>query len=271
MKPVQNDQPLAGRTVLIAPSVTRELASELESRGARVLAWPKLESRPVVSHASLDEAIESLFGYDWMIFRNFNAADFFLRRFQELGRDISELDALRVCAIGEETVKRLDEAQVHIDVNPDRLSSESAFAAIETYAGGRDSVSGLNFLIPRAAISHDSLAQTIGDAGARVDEVTAYRTCAADNTELAQIKGLLTGGGIDCVAFASPSEIIEFAAVFDTNDLDRLVDGIAVVCIDEGTAKTAREFGVDVDVTSGEPTIPAFAHEITALVGSSGE
>lgn len=262
MKPVQNDQPLAGRTVLITPSVTRELASELESRGARVLAWLKLDSGNLANPASLDEAIENLFGYDWVIFRNFNSADFFLRRFEELGRDISEMDALRVCAIGEATIKRLDESQVHIDVNPDRLSSESAFAAIETYAGGRDSVSGLNFLIPRAAISHDSLAQTIGDAGARVDEVTAYRTCAADNTELAPIKGLLAGGGIDCVAFAAPAEVLEFAAVFDTNDLLRLVDGTAVACIDESTTRTATEFGVEVDTVAPEATIEALAQAI---------
>lgn len=270
MKPVRNDQLLTGRTVLISPSITGELATELERRGARILAWPKLDSGPVVNYASLDEAIENLFGYDWVIFRNVNAADFFLRRFQELGRDISELDALRVCAIGEATIKRLDESQVHIDVNPDRLSSEAAFTAIETYVGGRDSLGGLNFLIPRAAISRDSLAQTIEDAGARVDEVTAYRTCSADNADLAQIKGLLTGGGIDCVAFAAPAEVLELAVVFDTNDLHRLVDGIAVACIDESTTQTATDFGVHVDTWPTEATSPALASSVSEHLGMTG-
>lgn len=262
MKPVRNDQPLTGRTVLIAPSVAGELATELEHRGARILTWPKLDPGHLANYASLDEAIENLFGYDWIIFRNFNAADFFLRRFQELGRDISVLDALRVCAIGEATTKRLDEAQVHIDVNPDRLSSEAAFTAIETYVGGRDSFGGLNFLIPRAAISRDSLARTIEDAGARVDEVTTYRTCSADNADLAQIKGLLTGGGIDCVAFAAPAEVLELAVVFDTNDLNRLLQGTAVACIDESTTKTATEFGVHGDSWPTETTIEALAQAI---------
>jgi uroporphyrinogen III methyltransferase/synthase len=269
MNSVAKNQPLSERTVLIAPSVTGELATELERLGARVLTWPTPGPAKPESLAPVDEAIEHLFGYDWIIFRNFNAADFFLRRFQELGRDPSELDALRVCAIGEATTKRLDEAQIHIDVNPDELSSEAAFAAIETYVGGRDSLGGLNFLIPRAAISRDFLARTIEEAEARVDEVTAYRTCSANSADLAQIKGLLTGGGIDCVAFARPSEVLEFAAVFDTNDLHRLVDGVAVACIDESTANTAGEFGVDVDITSSESTIPALAREITAHFGSS--
>lgn len=256
---------LASRTILVSPNTRHaELATELEHRGVRILAWPKLDSGHLANPTSLDEAIENLFGYDWMIFRNVNAADFFLRRFQGLGREISELDALRVCAIGEATIKRLDASQVHIDVSPDRLSSEAAFTAIETYVGGRDSVGGLNFLIPRAAISRDSLAQTIECAGARVDGVTAYRTCSADNTDLAQIKGLLTGGGIDCVAFAAPAEVLEFAAVFDSNDLHRLVDGIAVACIDESTAKTARDFGVHVDTGPTEATIEALAQAIAS-------
>lgn len=262
MKPVPNDQPLTERTLLIAPSVGRELAIEFEAHGARVLTWPKLDIRALDNCDALDESIQNLFGYDWLIFRNFNAADFFLRRLKDLGRDISELDALRVCAIGEATIKRLDEAQVHIDVSPDRLSSEAGFTAIETYVGGRDLLGGLNFLIPRAAISRDSLAQTIEDAGARVDEVTSYRTSAADNTDLAQIKGLLSGGGIDCVAFAGGSEVLELAAVFDTNDLHRLVDGIAVACIDESTAKTAAEFGVHVDTGPTEATIEALKQAI---------
>jgi uroporphyrinogen III methyltransferase/synthase len=270
MTSVTNNQPLAHRTVLTSPSVTGELASEVERLGARVATWPTLDSGPCANDTPLNEAIENLFGYDWLIFRNFNAADFFLRRFHELDRDISELDALRVCAIGEETTRRLDEAQIHIDVNPNMVSSAAAFAAIETYAGGRDAVPGLNFLIPRAAIADDSLTRTIEDAGGRADEVITYRTCSADSTELAQLKALLTGDGIDCVAFADPSEIVEFAAVFDTNDLQQLLGGTMVACLDERTAKAASKFGLRVNIASTEPTILTMAREISAHLYSSG-
>jgi uroporphyrinogen III methyltransferase / synthase len=186
-----------------------------------------------------------------------------LRRFQELGRDISELDPLRVCAIGASTVARLEESQVHVDVIPDRLSSEATFSAIETYVGGRDSLSGLNFLLPRAAIASDSLTRTLEEAGARVDEVTTYRTCAANNPDLAQIKGLLTGGAIDCIAFASSSEVHELSAVFDTNDLSRLLEGVAVVCMDESTTQAAADFGLRVAFTATESTSSALARSVS--------
>jgi len=99
--------PLTSRTILIASSVPLELTTELERYGARVLTWPKLDVRAPDNFAAIDEGIGNLFGYDWLIFQSVNAVNFFLRRFQTLGHEISELDALRVCAVGQETVRTL--------------------------------------------------------------------------------------------------------------------------------------------------------------------
>ena len=248
-----------------------EFATELERHGARVFTWPRLDISQVENHAALDEAIENLFGYDWLIFRSIHAVDFFLSRFRELARDISELDALRVCAIGEAIKVKLEEFQVHVDVIPDRMSSASALSALESFAGGGDSLGGLNFLIPRAAIASDSLTRSLEEAGARVDHVTTYRTCSADNPDLAQIRGLLAGGGIDCIAFSASSDVRDLAAVFDTNDLQRLVDGVVVVCLDESTAKVAEEFGVHVDIRLTDATVAAPAQAVSDYLGTKGQ
>ena len=254
--------PLTGRTVLVSPSFTRELTTELEGLGARVLTWPKLDIRALDNYEALDEAIDNLFGYDWVIFRNVNAVDLFLRRFQELRHEISELDSLRVCGVGEESVHKLEASQVHLDVIPDRLSSQAAFGAIETYAGGRDAFRGLTFLIPGAGASCDYLPEALQDAGARVDLVKTYHTCSASDLTLAHINALVAGGGIDCVAFTTAAEVKEFAAVFDTNDLNRLVDGIAVGCIDETIVQIVAGFSLTADIVPKEPTVPALAQAI---------
>src|SRR5215510_3291527 len=101
---------LTGRTILIPPtdSRTEQLAGELQRCGARVIILPKLEVREPENHAALDEAIENLFGYDWMIFSNANAVTFFLGRFEDLEHELSELDASRVCAIGEAVAGKLE-------------------------------------------------------------------------------------------------------------------------------------------------------------------
>jgi uroporphyrinogen III methyltransferase/synthase len=264
MNSVSKNRPLTDRTVLIAPSVTGNLTTELEHYGARVLTWPKLDIRTLDNCDALDESIENLFGYDWLIFRNVNAVDFFLRRFQELGHEISELDSLRVCGVGEEAVYKLEASQVHLDVMPDRISSQAAIDAIETYAGGRDAFRGLTFLIPGAGASRDYLPEALQEAGSRVDLVTTYRTCSGNDLAMTRISTLLASGGIDCVAFTTSAEVKEFAAVFDANDLNRLVDGIAVACIDETTVQTLAGFSLTADTIPKRSTVPALA-EVIAL------
>src|SRR5712691_2177064 len=169
MEPVPINQSLAGRTIFVAPSGDDELAMDLARHGARVLAWPQIEIVEPDSYSALDEAINNLFGYDWLIFANVNAASSFLRRLQHLDHEISELDALRVCALDDATRQQLEESHVHVDLIPEKLATEGVMAALETYLGGRDALRGLNFLLPRAAISRDPLPKALEDAGARVD------------------------------------------------------------------------------------------------------
>jgi uroporphyrinogen-III synthase len=264
MNSVSNNRTLTGCTVLTSPSVTRELATELERYGACILTWPKLDIRALDNYEALDEAIENLFGYDWLIFRNVNAVDFFLRRLRELGHEISELDSLRVCGVGEAAVYKLEASEVHLDVIPDRLSSQAAFGAIETYAGGLDAFRGLAFLIPGAGASRDYLPVALQDAGARADLVTTYRTCSANDPALARTNALLAGGGIDCVAFTTSAKVREFAAMFDTDDLGRLMAGIAVACADKATVHTAAGFGLTADIVPNESTAPALAQAIAS-------
>ncbi|MDQ3907734.1 MAG: uroporphyrinogen-III synthase, partial [Acidobacteriota bacterium] len=113
-------KPLEGRAVMITRALAQsaEFAAELERYGARVVPCPTIEIVEPESYAPLDEAIENLFGYDWLVFTSVNGVEFFLRRLKTLGRDVSELDDLRVCAIGDATAERLSDAFVHVDVVP---------------------------------------------------------------------------------------------------------------------------------------------------------
>src|SRR5215218_4832495 len=143
-------RPLEGRTVMItrAREQAAEFASELEAFGARVVACPTIEIVPPESYAQLDEAIDNIFGYDWLLLTSANAVEHFLARLSTLGKDVSELDGLRVCAIGEATAERLVSAHVHVDVVPEKARAEGVFGALEIFLGGRGHFEGLTFLMP---------------------------------------------------------------------------------------------------------------------------
>ncbi|HEX8709152.1 MAG TPA: uroporphyrinogen-III synthase [Pyrinomonadaceae bacterium] len=263
---------LAGRTVVITRALKQsaEFAAELERHGARVIACPTIEIAEPESYAPLDEAIDNLYGYDWLIFTSVNGVDYFLRRLEARGHTASELDELRVCAIGEATALRLRDAQVHVDVVPEQFKAEGVYAALESYVGGREGFARLNILLPRAAVARDYLPDALEAAGARVDVVAAYRTVAPQSSERRRVEALLAGGAVDCITFTSSSTVENFARLFDTTDLTRLLKGVAVACIGDITAETASRYGLRADIQPGQYTIPALTRAILDYYAKAG-
>jgi uroporphyrinogen III methyltransferase/synthase len=265
------NKPLRNRTVVItrARAQAASFAAVLEGYGARVISCPTIEIVEPDSFAPLDEAIQNLYGYDWLIFTSVNGVDYFLRRFHALGHEVSELDELRVCAIGDATAERLREASIHVDVLPEEFKAEGVFAALEKFMGGADGFQGQNFLIPRAARARDYLPRALEAAGARIDVVPVYRTVAPRDTEKRRVEALLAGGAVDCVTFTSSSTVRNFAELFDTTDLSGLLAGCEVACIGDITASTAAEYGLRTDIQPGEFTTAALARAIAEFYGNS--
>src|SRR5688500_6122765 len=106
------NQPLAGRTVVVtrAASQAGAFIAALESYGATVISCPTIDIAEPDSYERLDEAIDHLYGYDWLIFTSANGVEYFLRRLQTRGVGVEELDDLKVCAIGETTADKIGRA-----------------------------------------------------------------------------------------------------------------------------------------------------------------
>lgn len=260
-------QPLTGRTIVItrARAQAEELAAELEKYGARVISCPTIEIVEPESYELLDEAIDSLYGYDWIIFTSANGVKYFLRRLAERGHEIGELDDLRVCAIGESTAATLIDLQIHVDVVPEKFQAEGVFTALVTYLGNLGAFRSLNFLMPRASAARDFLPLALEEVGARVDVVPTYRTVKPRSSELGRVAALLEGGAIDCIAFSSSSSVTNFAQLFDTSNLASMFKGVTVACIGEVTSTTAAQFGLQVAIQPDKHTIAAFARAIAAF------
>jgi uroporphyrinogen-III synthase len=230
-------------TILLPPSLHDDaLAGELDRSSARVVRWPETSIVELEDNAALDEAFETLFGYDWLLFKNEFAVEFFLRRFQ-LQHTASELDALRILTTGAATEQRLVEASIHVDIALNRFSLTNVFAALKSYTSDQESLAGTNFLIASANITREHFEVQLEESGARVDNVAAYRT-TLDRQRLAQMNALLLGGGIDCVVFPGPATVEDFARLVDTDDLPRVFADIKVVCGDPPTKEIADEFGL---------------------------
>jgi len=254
---------LAGRTVVVtrAASQAGDFIKALESHGASVISLPTIEIAEPESYERLDEAIDHLYGYDWIIFTSANGVEYFLRRLTTRAIGVDELDDVKVCAIGDATADKLRDAHVHVDLIPSQAKAEGVFAALSEFAGGKEQLSGLNILIPRAAAGRDYLPKSLEEAGARVDVVTAYRTVVPEDLDRGRLSAMLTGSA-DCIAFMSSSSVKNLALLFDTHDLGEKLHGLAIACIGDVTAATAVDYGLRVDIQPDETTSTALANAI---------
>ena len=238
-------KPLEGRTVIVtrAASQAADLTTLLESYGANVIVCPTIEIREPDNYARLDEALDHLYGYDWIIFTSTNGVEYFLKRLTDRGQQIADLDEIKVCAIGQRTADKLHDAHVHVDLVPSQSTAEGVFTALSEF----DSLPGLNILLPRAATGREVLPEALQKAGARVDVVTTYQTVLPDNIDRGKLAAMLAGSG-DCIAFTSPSTIKNLAKLFDTHDLGKTLPGLVVACIGSITSAAAAEYGLRVDI-----------------------
>jgi uroporphyrinogen III methyltransferase/synthase len=260
---VAKAQPLAGRTIVITRALAQadDFAAELQGYGANVVLCPTIEIGEPSSYERLDEAIDHLYGYDWLVFTSVNGVDYFFQRLKARERNISDIDELKVCAIGEATAERLHDLHVHVDVIPEEFKAEGVFEALKGFVGGADGLKNLNVLIPRASVARDYLPRALEESGARVDVVPAYRTSLPANLDRGRVAAMLSGG-TDCIAFTSSSTVRNLAQLFDTQDLRQALAGIVIACIGDVTAKTAAEYGLKVNIQPDEFTIPALARSI---------
>ena len=254
---------LAGRTVVVtrAASQAEPLVAALKNFGATVISCPTIEIAEPESYERLDEAIDHLYGYDWLIFTSANGVEYFLRRLQTRNIGVEELDELKVCAIGEATGDKLRDAHVHVDLIPRHAQAEGVFAALSEFAGGNEQLHGLNILLPRAAAGRDYLPKSLEEAGARVDVVTAYRTVVPEDLDRGRLSAMLTGSA-DCIAFMSSSSVKNLGLLFDTHDLGERLQGLAIACIGDVTATTAVNYGLRVDIQPQETTSGGLANAI---------
>jgi uroporphyrinogen III methyltransferase/synthase len=130
-------------------------------------------------------------------------------------------------------------------------------------------VKGQRILIPRALKAREILPERLSKAGAEITVAPVYQNVLPASTPGAQLKEeLLTAlqeKSIHMVTFTSSSTVKNFVTLLGSDtpaELQQLMSGIAVATIGPITAKTAKQFGMHVDVQPTEYTIPHLVDSI---------
>ncbi|HUL31368.1 MAG TPA: uroporphyrinogen-III synthase [Thermodesulfobacteriota bacterium] len=253
-----NKQPLGGRRILItrARQQSGDFTARLRKLGAEVIEFPTIEMIPPLRWDAVDQAVDRLNSYDWIIFTSANGVTFFWQRLSKEGGPNRFPSSLRVCAIGPATAGRLREKRTSVHYIPKEYIAESILEGFEKIG-----IRGKRILLARAKKARDVLPKGLRKMGGEVDVVEVYRTIKPKGGSK-KLKKLLADGKIDVITFTSSSTVNHFADLLKKEDLKTLLKNTVTACIGPVTAKTAREWGLKVGILPRQYTIPGLTRAI---------
>lgn len=250
-------QPLADKRIVItrAREQAEELAHQLAELGATPLIIPAIRIVPLPDLRPLDQAIQRLSAYDWLIFTSVNGLQIFADRLQAVHQSQMALHSVRVAAVGPATAAAVRSLGAEVAFMPEE-------AVAEAIAAGVGEVNGKRILLPQAAIARPRLAEQLTSQGACVDAIPVYQTLPTEISphNLAELER-----GVDAVIFTSGSTVRNFMNALQSHPtLDQQVRQSLIVCIGPVTAQAAQEFHIAHPVVAADVTPAGLVHALVA-------
>jgi uroporphyrinogen III methyltransferase/synthase len=265
-----DERPLFGKR--IAVTRPREDAADLSDRliamGAETVETPMTRMAPPEDWTPLDRAVDVVSTFDWIIFTSVNAVDHFMQRLYRGPGDVRELKGVRLCAVGPSTRERLLRYGVKIDLMPADFKADGVVAAL----AATGPLSGTRFLLPRADVGRERLAEALVHAGAIVTDVTAYRTLPAEPhpDKDPDLYRMLLDRQIDVVTFTSAASVRNFAVTYGVEQAADLLQQTTVAVCGPVTAEAASRLGIPVTIMPDEYTLGDLVDAIAAHYSAQG-
>jgi hydroxymethylbilane synthase len=246
------------------------LSRHLRAVGIEPAIVPAIEIQPIGPDGELDDAIGGLADLDWAVVTSANGAQAVGAAAARLGVGLSEV---RWAAVGEGTAREL----ALLGVEGPWLPSVALGTAVAAELPFR---SGDRVLLIRGSLADARLPTGLRERGAKVHEVTGYRTLEAPVPSRRMLAAALRDGPLDAVLFASGSAVrglLSLAAWLDaeasrdgtaTDHLQRVM-ALPAICIGPETEREARDRGLRVLGTSDHQRPEALAERTRTLLAST--
>jgi uroporphyrinogen III methyltransferase/synthase len=202
-------RPLAGQTIMVTRPAHQSdaLAAQVEDLGAAVVVQPAIVIDPPRDWRPVDDAIQRLSSFGWIVFSSANGVASFLDRLEHLGLDGRALAGVRIGAIGPATAQALAERRLRADLQPAEYRAEALAESLLPAASGQ------RVLLVRASRGREVLAETLSAGGCEVEQVVAYESRDVTEPDPA-IAEALAGGEIDWVTVTSSAIARSLVAMF---------------------------------------------------------
>lgn len=242
-------RPLFGKRVLVTRprQQSADLVGRLEQLGAVVFLLPTVDIRPLSDWSKVDDVLQRLPQFNWLVFTSVNGVRALLGRLRHLGKDLRALGSLKLAAIGPATADALRDYHLEPDLVPDEYRSESLVVALKERAAGQ------RVLLARADRGRELLRQELAGV-ADVEQVAVYNQIDCVDEHAAALD-CLRRGEIDYVTVTSSNIARALIEALDATCRQRIEAGeVKLVSISPVTSAAIRGLGLPVALEAAEYT-----------------
>ncbi len=251
-------KPLFGHRILITRQYTNDY-EPLEDLGAEIFEFPTIEIAPPESYRELDESIDKIETYNWIIFTSANGFKYFMQRLIDKNRDIRDLKGIKISAVGSTTAEKIQEYGLKVDMVPEEFNAEGLIKVF-TQQSTVNSLKGIKILLPRAEVAREVFPEKARELGGEIDTPAAYRAIKPEKHGK-RLKRFLKEGRISVATFTSAATFNNFVDIMG-EDATEILKDVTIAVIGPVTAKAIEKAGLTVSIMPKEATIKAMVDEI---------
>lgn len=236
------ERPLLGKKILVtrAKEQAKSFVKKIEKLGGTPIVVPLLAFRPPKNRERLQEALQKLATFDWLIFTSINGVRFFFQQIDEEHR--KQLKNFKMAVVGTKTEQELNKYGFQAQFVPDQFVAESFADALLKWVNEGEKV-----LFPRGNLARSVIPTNLRNHGIEVFEFDVYETVAAKES-YEEIRHLIKTKNIDYITFTSSSTVEYFADAIQ--GLEDEAQSVQLVGIGPITEQTALKHQLKLDLVA---------------------
>ena len=251
------DSPLDQRNIIITRSKEGllDIKKIFTSKGANIYDFPAISIGDPDDFNSLDEALNQINDFHWIIFSSSNGIKFVDKRLRYFHSSLKECSKkTKIAVVGEKTAKTLYDFGIKADFIPPEFVADSL---IDNFP-----VSGYGLLIflPRVQTGgRDLIADEFRKSGSRVFEVAAYETRCPNSIPEETIE-VISNRKVDAIIFSSGKTVSNSAFLLEKflgKEWLKYFDQIKLLTIGPQTTKVCNKIFGRVDSQAQKYTFEA--------------
>jgi uroporphyrinogen-III synthase len=244
---------LSGKRVVVTRAARQsvELVEKLSKLGALPIPLPLVAFSAPEDFGPLDDALDHLEQFDWIIFTSENAVRAVVKRAGVRGnlRNVAGRRS-RAAAVGPTTAAAAERAGFFVE----HQAKTHSGTALANELGER--LREQTVFLPRSDRANPDLPTLLREYGAQVTEAIAYRTVTPVNLDQRKVAEIVDGE-VDAILFFSPTAVDHFVGLVGDKVLQDLQNRVSMAAVGPVTADALQQAGVENGIVAEDTSVDA--------------